>query len=79
MRGRGLKHCIYFEPEFWLIVAPRAGAWIETYLLGDISSLMYVAPRAGAWIETLHQEPQAYADHVAPRAGAWIETCYNVK
>ncbi len=35
------------------VVAPRAGAWIETtnrirWLAGS-----WVAPRAGAWIETL--------------------------
>ena len=34
-----------------LIVAPHAGAWIETdYLGGDIRS-MPVAPHAGAWID----------------------------
>ena len=36
-----------------LLVAPRAGAWIET--LNIIKSPIYlkVAPRAGAWIETM--------------------------
>ena len=33
-------------------VAPRAGAWIETFILGVRFALMAVAPRAGAWIET---------------------------
>jgi len=35
-----------------LLVAPRAGAWIETIVSGDGSSGYHVAPRAGAWIET---------------------------
>ena len=56
------------------LVAPRAGAWIET------SSVMYrftffrVAPRAGAWIETENLQNIAEDFLVAPRAGAWIET-----
>ena len=34
------------------MVAPRAGAWIETeYTITD-ENLIPVAPRAGAWIET---------------------------
>ena len=33
-------------------VAPRAGAWIETYSLDDAKKAGLVAPRAGAWIET---------------------------
>ncbi len=37
-----------------IFVAPRAGAWIETVLLGLDWSAALVAPRAGAWIETLH-------------------------
>ncbi len=33
-------------------VAPRAGAWIETFAMVPIESPAPVAPRAGAWIET---------------------------
>ena len=34
-------------------VAPRAGAWIETYYYhGRNDHGLQVAPRAGAWIET---------------------------
>ncbi len=55
-------------------VAPRAGAWIETYL-SSLQSLVYaVAPRAGAWIETPLLTPPDHFFYVAPRAGAWIET-----
>ena len=34
------------------MVAPRAGAWIETVILVLIAPCFSVAPRAGAWIET---------------------------
>ena len=34
------------------MVAPRAGAWIETRINQDALSITFVAPRAGAWIET---------------------------
>ena len=33
-------------------VAPRAGAWIETYAIDLTYGVVEVAPRAGAWIET---------------------------
>ena len=35
------------------LVAPPAGAWIETSDLTDIIVRFMVAPPAGAWIETL--------------------------
>ncbi len=34
------------------MVAPRAGAWIETGCLMGNGIITTVAPRAGAWIET---------------------------
>ena len=55
-------------------VAPRAGAWIETLILGNGCSGSSVAPRAGAWIETIDGNISATSALVAPRAGAWIET-----
>ena len=33
-------------------VAPRVGAWIETFLRISPSPIKEVAPRVGAWIET---------------------------
>ena len=33
-------------------VAPRVGAWIETYFFGDGVAVETVGPRVGAWIET---------------------------
>ena len=35
-----------------MIVAPRAGAWIETMDIALGVAEFRVAPRAGAWIET---------------------------
>ena len=37
-----------------IIVAPREGAWIETYSQWAFSTSTRVAPREGAWIETFH-------------------------
>jgi hypothetical protein len=53
-RERGLK--LSFSAHFLVdgvsFVAPRAGAWIETYWSCGFVALFLVAPRAGAWIET---------------------------
>ena len=57
-------------------VAPRAGAWIETFSPLLIDEFCKVAPRAGAWIETASSSDIFSASRVAPRAGAWIETNY---
>ena len=35
-----------------ILVAPHAGAWIETSGIYTLSYDRYVAPHAGAWIET---------------------------
>ncbi len=56
------------------IVAPRAGAWIETFQDVPVSGASDVAPRAGAWIETILTPSLNPLIYVAPRAGAWIET-----
>ena len=50
---RGLKHEIKKKLTETKEVAPRAGAWIETALVGFYLFNLFVAPRAGAWIETL--------------------------
>jgi len=52
MRVRGLKlhfarNCVRSK-----IVAPHAGAWIETSTPSFAKSPVRVAPHAGAWIET---------------------------
>ena len=38
--------------RFACYVAPRVGAWIETYLGLIYQNIPSVAPRVGAWIET---------------------------
>ena len=60
------------------MVAPRAGAWIETVIARLHLALLGVAPRAGAWIETIIMPMQYKGVEVAPRAGAWIETQQTV-
>ena len=55
-------------------VAPRVGAWIETFNLLIINDINQVAPRVGAWIETPIHNLFVLNGTVAPRVGAWIET-----
>ncbi len=59
------------------MVAPPAGAWIETndFVLNFINQI--VAPPAGAWIETQKGRRNVPTLKVAPPAGAWIETAYD--
>ena len=52
MRERGSKLVERPLISGFNAVAPRAGAWIETSLLGYTLAADNVAPRAGAWIET---------------------------
>ena len=53
MRARGLKHndISIVRDE---LVAPHAGAWIETPDYVQRERLVTVAPHAGAWIETFN-------------------------
>ena len=49
-----MKHLsVHYVCVMPCLVAPRAGAWIETRAGEQTYSQGYVAPRAGAWIETL--------------------------
>ncbi len=52
MQARGLKPPVRIEAAIRDLVAPHAGAWIETNAGADMSSIFEVAPHAGAWIET---------------------------
>ena len=56
------------------LVAPFAGAWIETAVRALLWLRPSVAPFAGAWIETRRAVTVAGSSRVAPFAGAWIET-----
>ncbi len=51
------------------LVAPRAGAWIETQPMPIISSARCVAPRAGAWIETTVAIQESYWSLSRPPRG----------
>ena len=52
------------------LVAPRAGAWIETQLLKTSIDIWIVAPRAGAWIETsFFGAPDDHGRGRPPRGG----------
>ena len=54
-RVRGLKHVVGVLCCGPYVVAPLAGAWIETKPWLDLSYKMkIVAPLAGAWIETVN-------------------------
>ena len=52
MRGRGLKPNGQHIQSNKGIVAPHAGAWIETTQMERNEQAKFVAPHAGAWIET---------------------------
>ncbi len=56
------------------VVAPHAGAWIETMIFIVFLAYQPVAPHAGAWIETCFVYIEWPKIIVAPHAGAWIET-----
>ena len=73
MRERGLKQLKDIIAMLGL-VAPHAGAWIETIRTTPSESCSIVAPHAGAWIETHKQTQSPRLATVAPHAGAWIET-----
>ena len=49
---RGLKLRNIRQPATLYVVAPRVGAWIETFDYPTIPEELDVAPRVGAWIET---------------------------
>ena len=52
VRVRGLKPAGVIGNSLDVVVAPRAGAWVETTNTGVAGALVSVAPRAGAWVET---------------------------
>ena len=68
-RGRGLKHRWATRSRPGLPVAPRAGAWIETFRSQHPQQRHCVAPRAGAWIETAPQSPPPSAACCRPPRG----------
>ena len=73
-RARGLKLQQRFAEIKHGMVAPHAGAWIETRYVPPSATALIVAPHAGAWIETYNIIYENSNIKVAPHAGAWIET-----
>ena len=57
MRVRGLKLLISQPLKLMSLVAPHAGAWIETPDVVVFLVSLLVAPHAGAWIETFVEIP----------------------
>ena len=56
------------------LVAPFAGAWVETIRRVSVLPAPIVAPFAGAWVETVTTYDETGRLLVAPFAGAWVET-----
>ena len=52
MRARGLKLILSPYQIPTLLVAPHAGAWVETSYVSKYVTKDVVAPHAGAWVET---------------------------
>ena len=73
-QARGLKQFNGNASGQVKIVAPHAGAWIETCAFFTHPAVVSVAPHAGAWIETSREGANGFSYQVAPHAGAWIET-----
>ena len=69
-----MKHLIPQRTGPTQNVAPRTGAWIETFTESQKLLAQVVAPRTGAWIETRKAIASLFRYVVAPRTGAWIET-----
>ena len=74
MRERELKPSDQSAGLELSLVAPHAGARIETFFRTEQPTLNSVAPHAGARIETLYSQQAIKATYVAPHAGARIET-----
>ena len=57
-----------------MIVAPHAGAWIETPEYDELVSPNLSLPMRERGLKLYQPLPSVYAVPVAPHAGAWIET-----
>ena len=74
-QGRGLKHFRLHYNVMICLVAPRAGAWIETESYTQIKGFQNSSPPVrgrGLKLWVILEPDRLY--FVAPRAGAWIET-----
>ena len=74
-QGRGSKLLISRQGDGAPQVAPRAGAWIETGCVGELTSMARGRPsRRGVDRNLMCPDGWETVFRVAPRAGAWIET-----
>ena len=78
-RGRGLKLFDREAPLLDRLVAPRAGAWIETWSYTDGPPWWRVAPRAGAWIETVRRVIKAQALASPPARGRGLKPAMGAR
>jgi len=75
-RGRGLKLPIIDMSTLYMLVAPFAGAWIETIKTWIDDPLPPESPPSrGRGLKRVDQQHDPGDKRVAPFAGAWIETC----
>ena len=74
MRVRGLKQKAFAFKNPLLLVAPHAGAWIETTYNTDSLPLVRSHPMRVRGLKLLLLLVMVHLVQVAPHAGAWIET-----
>ncbi len=60
-----------------VIVAPHAGAWVETPLMRSVLRLQAVAPHAGAWVETCSMILETSASMSPPTRGRGLKHIYH--
>jgi len=73
-RARGLKRLTLHRVMPKSLVAPHAGAWIETPLKEDYDITLQSRPTRARGLKLLHLSFLSNLVFVAPHAGAWIET-----
>ena len=75
---RGLKHKMPGTFPSLSVVAPRAGAWIETNeaYIEELNNPRSLLAQERGLKPRISSVSMSFIV-VAPRAGAWIETCYR--
>ena len=74
MRVRGLKPFSMSLTLLNFLVAPHAGAWIETEYLSTTSVWIESHPMRVRGLKLVKLQYHIFVGCVAPHAGAWIET-----
>ena len=78
-RERGLKPQSLRNSRRHLVVAPHAGAWIETPTNEITNILTLVAPHAGAWIETICSKQMKMRSTSLPTRERGLKLESNIK